>query len=110
MEDGAIQVSVRVRPLNKKEAGNVEGWVCSDTEIQSSGGGPTTKNKKFEFNHVFHPGSQQDVYDKIASPIVKKVLRIHVNNSARMPTELFSFQGYAGIQWHCVCVWSDGQW
>lgn len=73
--NGAIQVSVRVRPLNKKEAGNVEGWVCSDTFIQSSGGGPTTKSKKFEFDHVFHPGSQQDIYAQIASPIVKKAMQ-----------------------------------
>ena len=71
----AIKVSVRVRPLSKKEAGGKLGWNCTRNTIHSNGDARTTKAKKFEFDNVFQPGSQAEVYARVASPLVKKAMQ-----------------------------------
>ena len=64
-DDTAIKVSVRIRPLNKRELDENlgEGFTYSSTAIKES---TTSGEKLYHFDHCFDPNTQnEEAYAKV---------------------------------------------
>ena len=68
----SIQVSVRVRPLVRRERENQEKvfWACENNSIQDVNG-----DKTFHFDHLFTPEhTTDDIYREVISEIVANAM------------------------------------